>query len=392
PPLLELRRDVPPHMQRAIDGALRKDREQRWRDAAHFLAALKPATSSGRIAPPAMTRRPRGAGEQSQVLDDSPTIVYRPQDDPHIAGGTAARTPMPWDDDTRKSTPVVRFLFDGDDTAEDGPAAVAATATRVRKNGRVPLLVALALLLTLAAVMAPFISADGDRSSESSALAAWPSAAAAIEPLPAATGVYGAPAQLVVLTDQQTGYVGEPLPVPVGLVVKDADDRPVPGAAVELEVITGGGHVAADVAVTDSGGLAMSHWTLGELAGVNELNARVRGMPETTVVIRATGVAGRAARVVAVTGADQTAPRGSTLPEPVAVRVEDANGNPVGGARIEFSIASGGGATQPAIAITDTAGLARASWTIGSVETNTLRATLAESELHVDFSARAEYR
>jgi alpha-tubulin suppressor-like RCC1 family protein len=284
----------------------------------------------------------------------------------------------------------VRFTFHEGDAAEGEQPA----APRSRKR-RLPLLIGSVVLLMVAGAMAPLISAGEDRSNEASSPERLDPASAAAPTAPPAAdnGVRGAPAELVAITDDQTGYVGEPLPVPVGLVVKDVAGRAIAGAVVELEVLNGRGAVSPAEVVTDSGGLAMSRWTLGETPGLNELDARVRGRPDIAVVVRATGVAGRIGRLVAVTGSDHTAPPGSTLSDAVVVRVEDLHGNPVAGRRVEFAVRSGDGTVQPAFAVTDTAGLARTSWTIGTQQaTNTLRAAIRQSDLHVDFSARALFR
>src|SRR5690606_3012966 len=56
PPISEFRRDVPLYLQHAIEGLLRKEREQRWSDAAQFISQLSPLATR-RIAPPALTSR-----------------------------------------------------------------------------------------------------------------------------------------------------------------------------------------------------------------------------------------------------------------------------------------------------------------------------------------------
>lgn len=442
PPLRELRSDVPPYMQRAIDGLLRKDRVHRWRDAARFVAELRPGTVTGGIPTPALTqRRPTRPAPVEQVTDDSPTIVYRPhavenasaQDAPDaaadaeepgaaqdatdaaadaeepgtvrvapvapvatdaapVAGAPAAQPAVPPD------VPVLRFMFEGDHLPNN-PAAVARTApqapARSRRKRR-PLLIAMAVLLTLAGATVPFVGDAFDHASSSAIdqLTPTTSAAAAAEPLPPlSSAAAGAPARLVALTDNQTGHVSEALPLPVGVLVEDADGRPVAGVEVEIEVIAGGGSVTPQITVSDSRGLAMTRWTLGDAPGVNELRSRIRGMPESEVVFSASGVAGTIARLVAVDGDDQTALRGSVLADDVIVRVEDPNGHPIEGVRIDFVIASGGGSVEPSYAMSDSAGLVGASWTLGTgQDAHVLRATRAGTDLTVEFSASGRYR
>ena len=79
--------------------------------------------------------------------------------------------------------------------------------------------------------------------------------------------------------------------------------------------------------------------------------------------------AGTAAAIVIVAGNAQTAAVGTAVATPPQVRVVDGNSNPVAGAPVTFTPASGSGIAAPAIAIaTNAAGLATlTSWTLGAV-------------------------
>jgi hypothetical protein len=59
------------------------------------------------------------------------------------------------------------------------------------------------------------------------------------------------------------------------------------------------------------------------------------------------------------------------LDSAIVVRVEDARGAAVTGARVQFSIVAGGGRVSPAEALTDREGLARAGWTLGPLVEST---------------------
>src|SRR5690606_33109567 len=126
----------------------------------------------------------------------------------------------------------------------------------------------------------------------------------------------------------------------VGILVEDSIGGPVEGVAVELQVVDGDGSVEPAVAVTDSRGLAMTQWTLGAAPGPNALLARVQHRPSIGVEFRAQGVAASAppARMLALRGDGQTGALGSVLADELVVRVEDAGGNPVAGARVTFSV------------------------------------------------------
>lgn len=61
----------------------------------------------------------------------------------------------------------------------------------------------------------------------------------------------------------------------------------------------------------------------------------------------------------------------------VTVRATDDAGTPVAGAAVEFVPRSGGGKATPALAITDSSGRARTTWTLGSATADTLEARIA---------------
>lgn len=87
--------------------------------------------------------------------------------------------------------------------------------------------------------------------------------------------------------------------ITTGLVVKvtDAAGRPVQGAAVGYSVTAGNGKTNPPVAVTDANGQATAAWTLGTVAGANQVTATVTGVA-TSVKFSATGVAGAATAIV----------------------------------------------------------------------------------------------
>lgn len=103
------------------------------------------------------------------------------------------------------------------------------------------------------------------------------------------------------------------------------------------------------------------------------ITARAYGATELTAEVD--GVDGRApVRVVPVPGAfeivagdSQRAPAGALLARPVAVRLRSRHGQPMAGDTVRFRTAEGGGHAEPATAVTDSHGIARTSWTLGSV-------------------------
>lgn len=79
---------------------------------------------------------------------------------------------------------------------------------------------------------------------------------------------------------------------------------------------------------------------------------------------------------------------GEPLPVRIAVRVADANGHPAGLARVGFAVTSGGGSVAPESVITDAAGIAEATWTLGATPEQTLTATAGN--VTAEFQATAE--
>jgi adhesin/invasin len=71
------------------------------------------------------------------------------------------------------------------------------------------------------------------------------------------------------------------------------------------------------------------------------------------------------AAVTNVTGAPLTGPAGAALAERVVILVEDADGSPLPGVPVTFSVTATGASVDPANAITDDRGEARTRWTLG---------------------------
>ena len=72
-----------------------------------------------------------------------------------------------------------------------------------------------------------------------------------------------------------------------------------------------------------------------------------------------------AVRLSVVQGATQTAAAGTILPTPIVLRVMGNDGNPMAKVPISFNILAGGGAVDPATAISDANGEVKARWTLG---------------------------
>ena len=191
----------------------------------------------------------------------------------------------------------------------------------------------------------------------------------------------GEPAAIAVVEGGgQSGRVGEPLAAPVVVEVTDSRSRPVQGATVAFDVTSSGADIVPHTATTDAKGRAQAQVVLGTAIGPVTVQARVvtdPGASGPTTSFTVMALPESANRIEAVSGADQTAPIGSTLPSRLVVEVTDSLGNPVADIPISWSV-EGGGSVSDDATTTDEAGRASVERTLGS--TLGRQATLATSE------------
>jgi uncharacterized protein YjdB len=170
---------------------------------------------------------------------------------------------------------------------------------------------------------------------------------------------------------EKAGGDGQAAAVATGLAdslvvrVSSAEGRPVPGVRVSWAVSAGGGALSDSAGTTDAAGLARVRWVLGTTAGTQTAEARVAGLAGSPVAFAATARPGSAASVTKAGGDGQSGTVGFALAAPLVVRVADAYGNPVRDAGVTWMSTGGGGSLSPAIATTDSLGMARATWTMG---------------------------
>lgn len=163
----------------------------------------------------------------------------------------------------------------------------------------------------------------------------------------------------------QSGSAGKPVAQPPAVIVRAADDTPVPGVSITFAV-TGGGVVAPAAAVTTnaSGIAALTSWTLGTQSGASQtVTASSPGLAGSPLTFTATALS--ASKIAKVSGDNQSTVIGRPLPEQLVVRVTDPNDTPVPNATVTFAAA--GGAVTPATATTDANGRASATWVLGTV-------------------------
>ena len=192
----------------------------------------------------------------------------------------------------------------------------------------------------------------------------------------------------IVAGDEQSAPVGSRLPQPLVVRVTDAGNNPVQGVAITWAA-GGGGSVTLATSSTGDDGRATSERTLGPTVGPQTTTASAPGVLGSPVTFRHIATSGSASRVVAVSGDGQTGAAGSRLPEPLVVRILDANDNPVSGGVVSWVIAQEGGGMDPPSSTTGADGTASSVWTLG-LTTGAQTVTAVVSDVgSVRFSATA---
>jgi hypothetical protein len=180
------------------------------------------------------------------------------------------------------------------------------------------------------------------------------------------TIVAGAAANIAIVQGDngggQVGMASSPTPQ---VRVTDANGNNVEGATVTYTVLSGGGSTTPpNGAVTsDANGLAtLGSWILGPTIGTNTLEARLDATHAVTFT--ATGSSLAVATIAIVSGNNQSAVVNQAF-SPFVVHVEDANGNPVEGARVDWTL-TGSGALSANPSTTDATGNASTTLTLGA--------------------------
>lgn len=163
--------------------------------------------------------------------------------------------------------------------------------------------------------------------------------------------------------DAQTGLLGAPLAAPLAVRVADSGGNPVAGAHVTFAVTAGGGSLGSPSALSDAQGLAATTLTLGAVAGVNTVEASLASSAAPPLVFHATAVA--PALLWLTAGDGQSGVAGAGLPTPLQLRVTDAQGSPLAGRPLSFTVSAGGGTLWEASTETDAGGHASAVLILG---------------------------
>jgi hypothetical protein len=101
----------------------------------------------------------------------------------------------------------------------------------------------------------------------------------------------GAPASMTIASGNgQSGTEGTALPLWPEVRITDGFNNPIAGLSVDFAVTIGGGTIDSAISTTDSTGRANSgEWTLGPVAGLNQVRATSAAVPADTLLFDATG-------------------------------------------------------------------------------------------------------
>lgn len=166
--------------------------------------------------------------------------------------------------------------------------------------------------------------------------------------------------------DSQAGVVGSALAQPLVIRVTDRYGNPVSGVTTTWNAV-GGGSVSPTSAVSSSSGEITVRRTLGGTPGRQQTIATAAGLKGSPLAFVHTANQGQPARLIAVSGDNQSGQTGTQLANPLVVQLVDALGNGLAGKSVVWPVASGGGTITAATTTTDAAGRASATWTLGPV-------------------------
>ena len=184
--------------------------------------------------------------------------------------------------------------------------------------------------------------------------------------------------RIMLLHDAQQGAIATALGEAVGIRLTDSSGRALADVPVQWETLDSG-TVKAGASRSDSLGEAAAVWVLGPVAGRQRLRASVgNGRLVRPALFHAVAVAGPAAAIRVVGGASQHGTDGTPLPKPIAVRISDAAGNAVAGARVALTLS--GGSVPDSTPTTDSLGIVRTRWTLPTAS----RAEVAHLLVRVD--------
>ena len=187
----------------------------------------------------------------------------------------------------------------------------------------------------------------------------------------ALTNDVDAPAMITVNSGaSQMGIVTEAFSDALVLTVADQFGNPLPGVTVTFTVPSTGptATLSTMTAVTDASGQVSITATAGAIAGAYTVTASVTGVTEPGS-FALVNLVSAPSEISVVGGAEQSTVVDTAFAEPLSVLVMDAQGNPVPGVTVTFTIPTSGATTilDALTATTDASGIATVNATANTV-------------------------
>ena len=170
--------------------------------------------------------------------------------------------------------------------------------------------------------------------------------------------------EIALVGSEQRQAAGLELPKPVAVRVWSRGGTPLEGALVRFYPFYGSGEVASEEVRTDAAGIAETRWTLGPTPGRQYLRVSVEGADSVLTIMAEADPHPSDVRVVTLNDS-LTARFGQQLGNPVTIEVTDSMGRVLPDIPVHWSTKDGGSVDR-LDARTDSLGLARALWTLGS--------------------------
>ena len=164
----------------------------------------------------------------------------------------------------------------------------------------------------------------------------------------------------------QSARIGATLADVIVVKLVDPSGAAVPNTVVTFTPAVGSGTVVPATRTTDAQGLATTAWTLGATPGAMSLTASAPSADALELSARAL----RADSVFLSAGGAQSGLVGAALPQDVVVEIRDRLSQVVmPGIAVTFAPNAGtDGTVSAATVVTDAAGLARTTWTLGTTK------------------------
>lgn len=170
--------------------------------------------------------------------------------------------------------------------------------------------------------------------------------------------------------DRQVDTVGQVLPLPLTVVLKDTLGQPIPGATVDWSVVSGAGAVTPS-SVTGADGQATANYTLGPLVTTNSVRA-FSPVAVAPVFFTQNPLHDVPAQLIRSAGDSQYSEIGVATLDQYAVKAADQFGNGIPQLSVQWTVTAGNGTVSAATSVTDAAGIARTRHTPAVIGPNTV--------------------